>query len=256
MTAASFAQCQTVRTAVAMGLLATVLTGSGSVAHAADPDALWKIVHDKCSVMVAPCTLVDTNERFALLKDLRGIAQVLLIPTDRITGIEAPQLRDPATPNFFADAWAHQNAMQARLPAKVPRQAVGLAVNASNARSQNQLHVHIDCLRPDVRDVLARLGPGIRRDWGPLPEPIVGHAFYAMRVDGEDLGAFNPFLALAVRLKDPDSEMALHNLVVAGAEFADGPGFIILTDTAPAAVYGYAGGEDIQDHDCAIANPQ
>src|SRR5580704_10876510 len=82
-----------------------------SVAHAADPDALWKIVSEKCvpkaaaAASPAPCRLVDLTRRYAALKDLVGVAQYLVMPTDRITGIESPVLEDPASPNYWEAAW-------------------------------------------------------------------------------------------------------------------------------------------------------
>ncbi|NLR98265.1 CDP-diacylglycerol diphosphatase [Rhizobium sp. P38BS-XIX] len=216
----------------------------------ADSDVLWKIVHDKCVVQTAPCLSVNKTEHYAILKDLRGIAQVLLIPTDKITGIESPALLDPATPNFFADAWSEKGDVDARVPHAVPRDGMSLAVNALQARSQNQLHIHVDCLSADSRDALKADADKIGADWAPLPNTIAGHQFSAMRVKGETLRDFNPFLALAKTLKDPAKEMGDHNLVVVGADFSDGPGFIVLTDVALPT----KGGEDVQDHSCAITH--
>ncbi|KAA1179888.1 CDP-diacylglycerol diphosphatase [Rhizobium tropici] len=214
----------------------------------ADSDVLWKIVHDKCLVQTAPCISVNTVEHYAMLKDLRGVAQFLLIPTDKITGMESPALLDPATPNFFADAWAEQGDVDSRLPRPVPRDGMSLAVNALQARSQNQLHIHVDCLSADARAALKADADKIGMDWAALPDAVAGHKFAAIRVKGETLGDFNPFLALAKTLKDPAKEMGDHNLVVTGANFADGPGFIVLTDVALPGM----GGEDVQDHSCAI----
>ncbi|MFX9089513.1 CDP-diacylglycerol diphosphatase, partial [Acinetobacter baumannii] len=64
---------------------------------------------------------------------------------------------------------------------------------------------------------------------------------------------FYPFREVAATLKDPAAEMYRQNVLVVGADFADGPGFIALTDTAPAVPLGYGSGEDLQDHDCKIA---
>ncbi|MFB2564746.1 CDP-diacylglycerol diphosphatase [Rhizobium sp. IMFF44] len=216
----------------------------------ADSDVLWKIVHDKCVVQTAPCLSVNTAEHYAMLKDLRGVAQVLLIPTDKITGVESPALLDPATHNFFADAWAERADVNVRLPHALPRDGLSLAVNAQQARSQNQLHIHVDCLSADARAALKADADKIGADWTPLPDTIAGHKFLAVQVKGETLGDFNPFLALARTLKDPAKEMGDHNLVVVGADFADGPGFIVLTDVAPPGM----GGEDVQDHSCAITH--
>ncbi|BCH65043.1 CDP-diacylglycerol diphosphatase [Agrobacterium vitis] len=234
--------------------LALVLIGllaAAAIAHA-DPDALWKIVHDKCVVATAPCVHVNAGKHYALLKDQRGVAQHLLIPTDKITGIESPALLDDKTPNFFADAWNERAAVDAKLPHPLARDAVSLAVNAQNARSQNQLHIHIDCLSPDAHALLTKMANETGTDWAPLPGTVAGRHFIAMKVEGDTLAGYNPFLALAKTLKDPSTEMASHNLVVVGASFASGPGFMILTDIAPAATIGFSGGEDVQDHSCRI----
>lgn len=214
----------------------------------ADSDVLWKIVHDKCVVQTAPCISVNTTEHYAMLKDLRGMAQFLLIPTDKITGIESPALLDPATHNFFADAWGEKGDVDSRLSHPVPRDGLSLAVNAQQARSQNQLHIHVDCLSADARAALKADADHIGTEWAPLPDAIAGHQFAALRVKGETLGDFNPFLVLAKTLKDPAKEMGDRNLVVVGANFTDGPGFIVLTDIARPGM----GGEDVQDHSCSI----
>ncbi|WP_234893578.1 CDP-diacylglycerol diphosphatase [Agrobacterium vitis] len=234
---------------LALGLIGFIATAS--LAHA-NPDALWKIVHDQCVVATAPCVRVNSGEHYALLKDQRGVAQHLLIPTDKITGIESPALLDAKTPNFFADAWNERAAVNAKLPHPLSRDALSLAVNAQDARSQNQLHIHVDCLSPDAHALLTKMANDIGTEWAPLPAEVAGHQFIAMKVEGDTLAGYNPFLVLAKTLKDPSTEMASHNLVVVGASFASGPGFIILTDVAPAAIVGFSGGEDVQDHSCQI----
>jgi CDP-diacylglycerol pyrophosphatase len=78
--------------------------------------ALWRIVHGECVPHVEaglgpnPCERVDLDggveQGVAILKDLVGIAQMLAIPTRRITGIEDPQMLAPDAPPVFAVAWA------------------------------------------------------------------------------------------------------------------------------------------------------
>jgi CDP-diacylglycerol pyrophosphatase len=82
-------------------------------AHA-DPLALWRIVHGACVPYVEaglgpkPCERVDldggVDQGVAILKDLVGIAQMLTIPTRRITGIEDPQMLALNAPPVFAVA--------------------------------------------------------------------------------------------------------------------------------------------------------
>ena len=91
----------------------------------ADPMALWRIVHGACVPHVEaglgpkPCERVDldggVDQGVAVLKDLVGIAQMLAIPTRRITGIEDPQMLAPNAPPVFAVAWSAKTLVEARL---------------------------------------------------------------------------------------------------------------------------------------------
>ena len=75
-------------------------------AQAANPDALWHIVHDFCEPAAQganvpqKCIDVESANGFAVLKDINGVAQYLLIPTARVTGIESPH--DLMNPKFGA----------------------------------------------------------------------------------------------------------------------------------------------------------
>src|SRR6202020_334540 len=122
----------------------------------ADPNALWRIVHGECVPHVEaglgpkPCGRVDLDggveQGVAILKDLVGVSQMLAIPTRRITGIEDPQMLAPNAPPVFAVAWGAKSLVEERLHRTLPRDAVGLAINSKWARTQEQLHVHVDCL--------------------------------------------------------------------------------------------------------------
>jgi CDP-diacylglycerol pyrophosphatase len=175
------------------------------------------------------------------------------MPTAKITGIESPDLLAPNAPNYFADAWRERHFTEDAAKRALPRSALSLAVNSISARSQNQLHIHIDCLRPDVRDALERQQESISASWGPFPEPLGGQHYRAMRVWGEALGP-DPFRLLADGVPGAREAMGKETLIVAGAVFADGkPGFVILSDEADASTGDRGSGEDLQDHSCALA---
>ena len=173
-----------------IGAVASVLLGDNS-GHATEPDALWKLVHDKCvpdqqqNNNPAPCAVVNQRggdaKGYAVVKDLVGATQYLLIPTARVPGIESPLLLAPEAPNYFADAWRERGYTERAVRHALPRQALSLAINSSFGRSQNQLHIHIDCVRADVRAVLQRQLRAISESWAPLSEPLVGHHYRAMR---------------------------------------------------------------------------
>lgn len=231
-----------------------------ALAH--DPDALWKIVHERCVPDLAdhadpsPCLLVEPGSGpgggFAVLKDRDGVAQLLVIPTIRHSGMDDPGLLDPARPNYWAEAWKQRLVMERPLSRRLKRDEVGLAINSVSGRSQNQLHIHVDCLRPDIRDALRARKDGIGERWAPLGVELDGHPYLARRIEGEELGTRNPFQLLAEGVEGANADMAMHTLVVTGARFADGrDGFILLDDHADGLDRGH--GEELLDHDCHIA---
>ena len=230
-------------------IAAATLAGLGLLAvaaRAADPDALWKIVHGRCvpdaaAGNPAPCVAVTAD--WAVLKDIVGATQFLLIPTAQISGIENPAVLAPDAPNYFAAAWQAQSFLDQRAGRVLPREDVALAINPPAARSQNQLHIHVDCVRPDVLAALAGLTVGDA--WTALPEPIAGQRYMARHVAGDTL-TVNPFRLLADGVPGAAGTMADYTLVVVGR--ADG--FVLL---AGRVQEGGSHGEDAEDHACAVA---
>lgn len=237
-------------------VLAAVVTCAGVADATTDPDALWRIVGSECVPNEqhhgdpAPCAAVDPADGVgrgsAVLKDLVGANQFLLIPTTRITGIESPELLAPDAPNYFADAWRARSFVDQRAGWVLPRDWVSLAINSTFARSQTQLHIHVDCVRDDVRKALSEnhVGP----TWAPFPVLLAGHVYDAIAVSGEDLEV-DPFVLLADGVPGARETMGARTLVVVGAVGADGrPGFVILAGRADMAANDLAEGEELQDH--------
>lgn len=239
-------------------LLALLLAGVAVTARAADPSALWRIVHDRCvpdqqgKHDPAPCASVDLAHGYAVLKDIVGNTQFLLIPTARVGGIEDKAILAPDAPNYWDAAWQARHYVEQRAGHALPRDDIALAINAVSGRSQDQLHIHVDCIRSDVRAALAQHVADIGPQWSDFPLSAAGHRYRAMRLSGAELGTTNPFRVLAAGVPQP--EMGEHTLVLAGATFAPGqPGFILLDDRADPAAGDRGSGESLQDHDCALA---
>lgn len=223
---------------------------------AANRDALRHIVQDECAVhwlrqhSASPCERIylpeapRAREGFAILADRKGGAHFLLIPTRTIAGMESAELVEPGGPNYFADAWGARDLLARVVGHDVPRNAVGLALNPRHARSQDQLHIHIECLRKDVALALWRAAPRIADAWSPIA--IDGRPYQASRVMGEELGGANPPVLLANGLPAARSAMGDFTLLVAGMDFEQGPGFVLLAGIGGA-------GELLLDSTCAIA---
>ena len=231
---------------------------AASRASAADPNALWHIVHDLCVTDVrlsgspAPCSKVDLPHGYAVLKDIRGDTQLLLIPTDRVTGIEDAKLLAANSPNYWQAAWDARLIFEKRAGRPVPREALGLAINSLYGRTQNQLHIHIDCVRPSVQRTLAASQARIGERWSDLDVPLTGHHYRVRRLMGADFGARDPFKLLAGADPDARAGMARETIVAIGASFAGKPGFILLSDHASLMPLDKAAGEELLDHSCAV----
>jgi CDP-diacylglycerol pyrophosphatase len=227
----------------------------------ADPNALWNIVHGECVPRFEagegpkPCEKVDLDGGVAggvaILKDLVGVAQMLAIPTQRITGIEDPQMLAPDAPPVFAVAWSAKALVEARLGRTLPRESVGLAINSKWARSQNQLHVHVDCVAIPVMKALADYRSALDGEWRPMSVALQGRVYFARRVDSADLRDVAPLKLLADGLRGAREQMGVYSLAAIGAVFDGTPGFVLLADEFSLEGGGHA--EDLEDHDCAVA---
>jgi CDP-diacylglycerol pyrophosphatase len=212
------------RTAIAIAFAS--LASLGPPAQAANPDALWEIVSRQCMPNMsahddpAPCRLVDRQRGFSILKDIVGPGQFLLIPTQRLSGIESPELLVPDAPNYWAYAWEQRHRVGQALGRKLTREQIGLEINSAAARSQLQLHIHIDCIRPDLPQLLRAHQadpPGV---W--LPLMLDGREYRIMRLVGDTPGENNPFKLAAAISPFAASAMAAQSLLLTGAYFENG----------------------------------
>lgn len=227
---------------------------------ARNPSALWWVVHDVCVpdqqifANPTPCAKVDLAVGYAILKDPDPSAPThfLLIPTARVTGIGDPAILSPDAPNYWAQAWRARRYVEQRTGRALGRDDLSLAVNSVYGRSQDQLHIHIDCIKPAVKTALRVHASAIGPNWAPFPVPLAGEPYLAKRIGGSDLAGVNPFRLLAA-LPEARVAMGEESLVVTGATSPDGrPGFILLAGrTAPGL--GDKWGEKLQNHRCALA---
>jgi CDP-diacylglycerol pyrophosphatase len=246
---------------IAIAAMAAPLALSFAPARA-DPMALWRIVHGACVPHFEagegpkPCESIDLSggvpEGVAILKDLVGVAQMLAIPTRRITGIEDPQMLAPDAPPVFAVGWKAKGFVDSRLGKELPRDAVALAINSERARSQDQFHLHVDCVARSVAETLAEASSGLDETWRAMTVPLKGRIYLARRLNSVDLHDVAPIKLLADGVAGAKAHMDAYSLAAVGATFDGKPGFILLADQFSPEGGGHA--EDLQDHDCAITH--
>lgn len=221
----------------------------------ANPDVLWHIVSQKCvpnqehNGQAAPCREVNLAAGYVVLKDLIGPLQYLLMPVEKITGIESPRLLEDNTANFFNDAWQARGYLVEKHGAPIPDSALSLAINSASGRTQNQLHIHISCLRPEVRKQLDSAVGAIGVHWRALPSALQGHTYLAKRVSAAELAAQSPFLMLAREVPAAAGNMGEYGLAM--AQLANGT-YVLLAVKRNLLSLNTASAEEIQDHNCAM----
>jgi CDP-diacylglycerol pyrophosphatase len=238
-------------------IVAATVAGLSSQPTGGLRDALWHVVNGLClgnqrlTASPAPCSYVDPAKGFALLR--AGAVHYLLVPTTRIIGIESSDLLAATAPNYWALAWQSRSYLNDAAGVAVPRTVVGMAVNSADARTQDQLHIHIGCLRRDVIRALQRFE---KDNKSGLAAPVIlaKRRYSVTRIEKETLDDADPFKLLADSSPAARSDMGSETLAVAGATFADGTdGFYLLSrrsrgDDAAAA-------EDLLDYHCKAAKP-
>ena len=246
------------RAAFLIAIIALVVGMPSPAAIRDDPDALWHVVHTLCLTdktltgLPAPCLAVDRRRGFAVVPDPESATQVLLVPTRRVTGIESPDLLAPGSPNYWAYAWEARTYVERRAHRSIPRDMLAMAVNSAFGRTQRQLHIHVDCVNPLVRELLAGQQAIITGAWTRFRINLIGSHYRIIRLDGEDLGKRDPFKLLADDDVEARADMGARTLVVIGTMFGGAPGFVVLAGHAGVADDPEGAGEDLLDHSCAV----
>ena len=235
------------------------LAATGCVRLSAlDANGLWKVVGEQCVPNArdrsdpGPCTTVDFQKRYAVLKDINGRAQYLLIPTDRVSGIESAEILYGGSPEYWVGAWAAGRYVDAKLKATLAPTQLGLEINSSQRRSQDQLHIHVDCMRNDIADALAPYRhdtPGTWR-WTTLD----GKRYRVTRVTRLDDGG-NPFRVVARDLGAQQS-MAVQTILVTGAGPDTARDGWLVVNSGLDVEGGTGTAEGLLDHSCALARAQ
>lgn len=237
----------------ATGLVVTaaLLLGCQAVVYVHNPDALWQIVSQSCVPSNAAgkgpgkCAKVSPDG-YVLLKDIRGKGQYLLMPTARVAGMESPALSQPGSPDYFRYAWENRDYVSRALDAHVPDALMSLAINSAKGRSQNQLHIHIDCISQAMRDVLSTYDGAAPGTW--VDARLNDHFYRLTRVAAATAADVHPYERVRQQAEARGQAIGDHSIFMATA-----PGGFFVVDGyhqthGPDANPGSS--EELQDHTC------
>lgn len=214
---------------------------------------LWQIVNERCvpqqqrSGTPAPCLQVNLTQRYTVFNDANGPLHTLLIPTDKITGIESTELLDSATENYFQHGWDTRYFLQQKSTFPIPERYLALAVNSRYGRTQNQLHLHLACLKPEVYQAIFQQNRNIDYyHWKVLNTPLSGRRYLAIKV----AGTANPFIALEQYLQVEGDSMDNYGLA---RVVADNGEAILLATRVQLLALTLGTAEELLDFDCKVA---
>lgn len=246
---------QTILRTVAALALACTAAACARLA-AIDSNALWKIVDVRCvpsqqaTGTPGQCTVVNLDKRYAILKDIVGRSQHLLIPTDRVTGIESPFILAPNVPDYWDDAWTSRLYVEKSVKRTLPDNQLGLEINSQFRRSQNQLHIHIDCMQGKISDALARHAQDTPGEWHW--DTLDGQRYRIMHVTSLTQ-ADNPFRIVA--RDNPNSQaMAMQTVLVTGAGPSAAQDGWLIVNSGLDIDNGSGTAEGLLDHACRVAD--
>ena len=235
-------------------------TAFATFAIGLDRMALWQVVcacvaDFKLSGTPFPCLEVDLSggdERGAVVLRSPVSDDTILAPTRRITGIEDPFLQSPGAPNYFDAAWRARTFLKGADGQAPERDAIALIVNSAVARGQDQLHIHVGCLLPYARRVLAAAAPKVPMgEWAPIGAVIPHSMFWGFRIRETDLPNVDPFRLAAEAVAGKTRGPGDLTIVVAGVRVESDDEFLILASYAKAPhAWWPVGSGDLLDSAC------
>ena len=153
-------------------------------AHGAYANKLWQVVQQACLDAQVDSSMCVLQGHSIVFKTNQTPPHYLLIPSTPLSGIEAPALWNSAYPAYFSEAWRLRYLAGARLGTR-PAAQIGIALNSACNRTQNQLHVHMNCIKPSVLTELHAKQGQIQTQWRDIV--INQQPYRAKRMPGADI---------------------------------------------------------------------
>lgn len=214
-----------------------------TVVGAGPRDALWYVIRDICLPMqqtlgtALPCLEADPKRGFVVIRAPAETTHIIVAPTERIEGVESPALLRQQAPNFWSLAWNKKDRVISSAPRPLASDDIGMAVNSKRGRTQDQLHIHVDCVDARLKRALA--AGRISSRWSAVDlRPWAGR--YRVRSLAEKEIDRNIFQLVAEEINGARAKMALQTiaLVHSGSDFA-----LLVNSNG-----GHA--EELLDHEC------
>jgi CDP-diacylglycerol pyrophosphatase len=192
-----------------------------------------------------PCLKVDAEHGFAVIRAPYDKTRIIVVPTAKMVGIESLALLQDNTPNLWSFAWNERTRVTTSARRPLDWSDVGMAINSSQTRSQDQLHIHVDCVDTRLKQALASHANTISTNWSVLDLRPWGDRYRIKRINAAGLNQ-NIFKLIAEEVPGARSRMALQTIGVVGFPYMNQEhDFAVLVNSKG----GHA--EELLDHTCS-----
>jgi CDP-diacylglycerol pyrophosphatase len=244
---------------VASNFIFSLVALSGG--DAAERQALWQVVRAcvadyQTTGASFPCLAVNLSDGIdrgsVVLRPPFGAPDTILAPTRKVVGVEDPWLQSPAAPNYFAAA-LRASAFVKKPDGSAPKlDEVALAVNSRFTRSQDQLHIHIGCASPRVREALPALAASMKiGEWARVHSLVPGSELWGIRAGRSNFDQLEPFRLVARRFAIENSDLNRFMVFVIGTQVANRDELVLLVaDDSRQAQSGPFSAEEVVDPGC------
>lgn len=221
-------------------------------------DKLWQTINQQCipefknGSLQSPCIKVDQQHRYVIYKDIKGPLHDLLLPLDQISGIESPILQQKNTENYFMLAWQNRQLFIKSANKPINEQYLSLAINSKYGRSQEQLHIHLACLKAEVYQIIKENEDTITKSWRPLKQRINSHQYIAIKIPATDINKISPFNYLEKYAEEQGDNIAYYGLAMIPSSQKNE--FILLASRLKLLDFNLGSAGTIQDYQCKLNN--
>ncbi|MBH8564598.1 CDP-diacylglycerol diphosphatase [Nostoc sp. CENA67] len=194
-----------------------------------------------------PCVYVNLGNRYAVANGQNSV-EYLLLPTDKITGIEDPNVSQAGSVPYWQYAWEKAREYIPLKKSQVQyRDQYGLAINSKQARHQDQLHIHMSCVDKNVSMELKKNDNQIPKgNFQKFSIQLLNNEYNVMRLDNASLTNNNPFYLVKKSLHS-SQKMADQSIAVVGRK--QGGFYILKTESDSSKGYN-AAAEKLLDENC------
>jgi CDP-diacylglycerol pyrophosphatase len=120
------------------------------------PDTLYDLAQCCATDLkkVDTCSYVSSKYNYVIVEDGNEKKKPVaypIIPIAKVTGIEDAKIYDKPYLNYWESGWAYVVQNQLKPAAHQNHKIVAMAINSKPARDMNQLHIHLSCVRADIK---------------------------------------------------------------------------------------------------------